>query len=131
MGRILFIRVSAETYDEKDVLRAWPRLYASVWPDSGVDGSDAPKKILRALTPDPKRGALQLADAVMEHVRFGALPEAGRKVLQESADTLERLRAVLDEALGDRDVQKASGLLNAIEDALDAAEMAARDFYGT
>ena len=40
---------------------------------------------------------------------------------------MERLRAELDEALGNRDAQKAFGLTNALEDALDAAEKAARD----
>lgn len=127
MGRILFIRVSAETYDEKDVLKAWPRLYAAIWPDAGADGSASPEKITRALLPDPKRGVLQLADAFVEYAHFGEAPEAGRKALREAADTVERLRAELDEALGNRDAQKAFGLTNALEDALDAAEKAARD----
>ncbi len=127
MGRILFIRVIAENYDEKEVLKAWPKLYAAVWPELGADLSDSPRKITRALTPDPKRGVLQLADALVDHVRFGAMPETERKALQEPAAALEGLRAELDEALGDRNAQKASGLTNAIEDALDRAERAARE----
>ena len=31
MGRILQIRVSAWTYDEDEVLQAWPKLCALVW----------------------------------------------------------------------------------------------------
>ena len=31
MGRILQIRVSAWTYDEEEVLQAWPKLCALVW----------------------------------------------------------------------------------------------------
>ncbi len=119
-SRILFIRVSAETYDEKDLPKAWPKLCALAWPDTETGASS--KKLLPALTPDAKRGVLQLVDALVEHIRFGLMPESMRKALQESAASLESLRADLDEALGDRDVPKASGLAGRIEDALDAAE---------
>ena len=127
MGRILFIRVSAETYDEKDVIRAWPRLYALVWPEAGADPTAPTKKIIRSLVPDQKRGVLQLADAFVEYTHFGDVPEKARQGLKAAADTLERLRAELDDALGNRDVQTASKLTNTIEDALDDAEKAARD----
>jgi len=127
MGRILFIRVSAETYDDKEVLRAWPKLYAMVWPDAWTDSSDSPAKITRDLLPDARRGALQLIDAFVEHVHFGNMPAAARKALGGSAEILERLRADLNEALGNRDAQAASRLTNAIEDALDDAEKFARE----
>ena len=122
MGRILFIRVSAETYDEKDVIKAWPTLYAMVWPDVGLDGSGTPGKITRGLMPDSLRGALQLADAFVEHVHFENMPATVRTALGEPAKILERLRWDLDEALGNRDVWLASKLITAIEDALDDAE---------
>ena len=127
MGRILFIRVSAETYDEKDVLKTWPKLYASVWPDPGVDAGDSPSKITRNMIPARERGVLELVDGFVEYVRFGNMPEKTRKDLQSGADKLERLRGELDEALGNRDVQKASSLTNEIEDALDEAEKAVRE----
>ncbi|MCL1939818.1 MAG: hypothetical protein FWG04_04060 [Desulfovibrionaceae bacterium] len=127
MGRILFIRVSAETYDEKEVIRAWPKLYALVWPDAGADSSDSPGKITRDLLPDSQRGVLQLMDTFVEHVHFGNMSVAARNALAGPAKVLERLRAELNEALGNRDAQTASKLTNAIEDALDSAERAVRE----
>lgn len=126
MGRILFIRVSAATYDERDVLKAWPTLYAAVWPDPGVDGADSPAKIVRKYVPDPGRGALELVDALVEYVRFGSLPEGWKETLRAPADQLEDLRRQMDEALGDQNVQKAQTLTRDIENALDDAEQVAR-----
>ena len=44
MGKLLQIRVSAWTYREEDVVRAWPALTALAWP--------------RPQYPDEKRGVL-------------------------------------------------------------------------
>jgi hypothetical protein len=129
MGHILFIRVSAETYDEKEVIRAWPKLYAMLWPDAyaGADASASPEKIIRALLPDSRRGVLQLVDTFVDYAHFGNMPAAARSALGGPAQKLERLRADLSEALGNRDVQTASRLTDAIEDALDEAEKVARE----
>ena len=35
MGRILTVRVSAVTYDDGEVFRAWPDLCALAWPGQG------------------------------------------------------------------------------------------------
>lgn len=126
MGRNLFIRVSAQTYDERAVLKDWPKLFAAVWPEPGVDGADSPASIARKLVPAPGRGVLELADAFAEYLRFAEMPEERRKRLQPFADKVENARRALDEALGDRDVHKAHELTNTIEDALDEAEKAMR-----
>jgi hypothetical protein len=123
MGRNLFIRVSAETYDEKEVIRAWPVLYALVWPD---EESGSPGKMVRNLLPAAQPGVLQLVDAFVEYVHFGNMSEVAHGALIQAAKTLEEKRAELDEALGNRNVQVASGLAAAIEDALDKAENAAQ-----
>lgn len=125
MSRVLFIRVSAETFNEDDVLKSWPTLCATVWPDAGANKNDKPSRIIKQLAPSPAKGALALVDAFTEHVRFVA-DEAERKALLPYAEKLEGLRKNLDEALGNRDVHKASTLTDAIEDALDEAEKAAR-----
>ena len=126
-GRILFIRVSAVTYDEKDVLKAWPMLYAAVWPDPGVDGADSPAKIARKYVPAPGRGVLELVDALVDYVRFGSLPEGWKDALQAPADRIEGLRRKMDEALGDQNVQTARSLSGDIENALDDAERLVRE----
>ena len=51
MGRILFIRVSAVTFDEKDVIKAWPTLCAVVWPDPELENINSTRKIVRTLAP--------------------------------------------------------------------------------
>jgi len=125
VGRILFIRVSAETYDEKEVIRAWPKLYAMLWPDADSTGS--PGKMVRDLLPESRRGVLQLADAFVERVHFGDVPAGAREALIDAAKIVKRLREDLDAAQGDRDVRVAAGLATAIEDTLDGAEQAMRD----
>lgn len=127
MSRILFIRVSAETYDEKDVLQTWPKLFAAVWPDGLVDAADSPRKILGKLSPDPKKGALELVDGFVEYARFADMPAALRSALEPCAAKLADLREKLDQALGNRDVSRAHTLTNDIEDALDEAEKALRE----
>lgn len=126
MPRILFIRVSAATYDEKDVPKTWPLLYAAVWPDAGLAGEHSPAKLARKLIPAPERGVLELLDALVEHARFAELSDNARKVLVPATERLESLRHELDEALGNRDVKKAESLCVSIENALDDAESAMR-----
>lgn len=126
MPRILFIRVSASTYDEKDVPRTWPMLYAAVWPDKDLEGVDSPKKLARKLAPAREKGALELAEAFAEHARFGDMDAKARQALKDSAGRLEDIRKDLDAALGDRDVKKAEALCSALENALDDAESAMR-----
>lgn len=125
MGNILFIRVSAETYDAKDVPKSWPALYTLIW--GTEDDSPLSKKILPPLAPEVKRGVLQLLDAFVDHARHAKMDEERRKDLLEHAERLYSLRQELDEALGGRDVRKATGLTNAIEDALDKAEKTVRN----
>ena len=127
MGRILFIRVSAVTFDEKDVIKAWPMLCAMVWPDPELDGINSTRKIVRALAPAPGHGVLELVDALTDIVRFGDMPEIWKTALQGPAQQLAELRERMDEALGNRDVPKAHTLTEAIEDALNEAEKAMRE----
>jgi hypothetical protein len=127
MSGILFIRVSAVTYDEKDVLKAWPKLCAAVWPDPGVTDADSPAKIARTLVPAPGRGALELLDGFVEYVRFADAAKAVRAALEPCVKKLEGLRQELDAALGDRNVPEAHELTNLIEEALDETEKALRE----
>lgn len=126
MSRVLFIRVSAKTYDEADVPKSWPMLYAALWPDSSLAGVDSPAKLARKLVPANDRGVLELADGIVEYVHFGAIPAERAAGLKPGANTLEKLRRELDEALGNRDVARAQKLCDNIEEALDGLERALR-----
>jgi hypothetical protein len=128
MPKTLFIRVKAETYDEREVPRTWPVLYNAVWPDKDLEGVNSLKKLARELAPDRAHGALELAQGFVELVRFGDLPEgADKTALRAKAGALESLLQSLDEALGNRDVQAASTACDGVEAALDAVESALRD----
>ena len=93
MGNLLQIRVSAWTYREEDVVRAWPALTALAWP--------------RPQYPDEKRGVLE---AVAEGLREGiGRAAAVKKDLEEAlfqweprkanelSETLEEELATLNE----------------------------------
>jgi hypothetical protein len=121
MSRALFLRVRAETYDEKDVPKNWPMLYMLVWPDSELANVTSPAKLARELLPARGHGVLELAEAVEDIVQFGDIPDCA-SFLQPGAEKLAALRGELAEALGDRDVRSAQRLCDAIEETLDELE---------
>ena len=69
MGKLLQIRVSAWTYREEDVVRAWPALTALAWP--------------RPQYPDEKRGVLELVTALENGLSFEDWPQAVAEGLRE------------------------------------------------
>ena len=123
MGRNLFIRVSAVTYDEKRVAEDWPDLCDLVWPVPGKD--PAREKVAKAFG-GKERGVLQLAAGLLDILEYGDLSEARSARLAPLGKALKAHLAGLEEALGNRDVHKAYTLTNVIEDTLDAMEAALR-----
>ena len=107
MGRMLQIRVSAWTYDEDEVLQAWPKLCALVWSQLDQWGPSG-----------MKRGVTELAGYLPDALRFSDLPEEVKKLLKPGtkkvADILEEMR----KALADWDPRRANTLSDALEEAL-------------
>lgn len=122
MARALFIRVMAQTYDEKEVPETWPSVFAAVWPEPGIEGAGSAKARARLLTPGPHRGVLELIDGFSDYAHYGEMPEDRRKRLIPAADKAMAFKRELEEALGNRDVRKAESLCVAIEESLDEAE---------
>lgn len=133
MGKLLDIRVTAQTYNEEDVAKTWPRLSALVWPQwfskLGLDrvvkdlpgysiGLGAVEKSLGAR----KHGVVELAEALPDLIKFSELPEAVKQALQEPVQEITKINADLAAALGDWDAKKASSLSYALEEALSQAE---------
>ncbi len=112
MGRNLFIRVSTATYNEDAVFKDWPRLCALVRPDN-------PFPVLPKDT-----GPFGVVELLRELADNGAFLPKGpaAEALAPFLPKLARLRQMMDDALGDRDVKKAHALTDEIEDALDEAE---------
>ncbi len=113
MGRILQIQVRAWTYNEDDVPRAWPRLYALVWP-----GADAWSPV------GGKRGVLELADALPDAAEFGGWPAPVRAALADGIRRVSALKKELEAALADWQPTRANEASDRLEDALAELERA-------
>lgn len=112
MGRILTIRVSAQTYRPEDVLTAWPKLFRLVFP-LYVKG-------------DPvHHGVLEFARAVEDVHEYGDWPAAVKERMRDSVTRLSRLRIGLEEALAARKPAEADHLSYDLEDTLDDLEKTA------
>ena len=135
MGKILDIRVMAQTYNEDDVAKAWPRLVLLAWPEwsakLGLDrvSDDLPgysvglSPVEKALG-QRKHGVMELAEALPDLLKFGDLPDNLTRVLKEPVELVDKLKRELDSALGDWNTKSASALTFKLEDALGAAERA-------
>ena len=84
MGKLLQIRVSAWTYREEDVVRAWPALTALAWP--------------RPQYPDEKRGVLELVTALENGLSFEDWPQAVAEGLREGIGRAAAVKKDLEEA---------------------------------
>ncbi|OIQ51453.1 hypothetical protein BerOc1_03406 [Pseudodesulfovibrio hydrargyri] len=113
MGRLLQVRVSAWTYSEDEVRKAWPSLWKLAWQDSGAI---------------PRKGVMELADAVFDAVRAGLIPDNQVKALKADAEKADELRQAIEKALGDWRPGEADKLTYALEDTMDALEDIAADF---
>lgn len=114
MGRIIQIRVSASTPDEKDVERAWPVLNKLVW--------------TRGEFMNPARGAVELAHAAYTAVDAGLIDEKQAEALNDKAREAESLRLRMEAALAERNAAEADTLSYQLEDALDEMETIAKGF---
>ena len=111
MGKILQVRVSAWTYDEDEVVEAWPRLCALVWSQLDKWGPAG-----------MKRGVAELAEYLPDAMRFSDLPEEVKKELRPG---VEKVTSVLNEmrsALASWDPRRANTLSDALEEALSELE---------
>ena len=113
MGRFLQIRVSAKTFSEDEVEKTYKSLWKLAWQDPGVI---------------PKKGVLELAQAIYDGVRAGLIPKDQADKLRDKAEEAEDLRFKLVDALNDRDPKAADKLSYLLEDCLEALEDIAANF---
>ncbi len=129
MGRILTIRVSAVTFDQSEVFRAWPRLCALSWPGQGEVEDGEWKRIVLppAIGPSlgaekPRFGVLELAAALADQARFGDWLSGKKELLRDGLGRLAKAGEDLEAALSDWKPSDAHKASNAMEDALDDME---------
>jgi hypothetical protein len=112
MGKVLQIRVSAQTHDPDDVYRHWPRLSRLAWGE-------------RQFTADTVKGVRELVAALHDLWKFGnEWSPADQEAVGRALPVLRDLDARLAEALADRRPGDADALSYKIEDSLDALEHA-------
>ena len=111
MGRILQIRVSAWTYDEDEVLQAWPKLCAFVWSQLDQWGPAG-----------MKRGVTELAGYLPDALRFSELPDDVKRALLPGVKNVAAILEDMRKALADWDPRKANTLSDALEEALSELE---------
>ena len=113
MGRLLQVRVSAWTYSEDEVRKTWPSLWKLAWQDSDAI---------------PKKGVMELADAIFDAVRAGLIPDDQAKALKENAEKADTLRQAIEKALGEWKPGEADKRIYELEDTMDALEDTAAKF---
>ena len=107
MGRILQIRVSAWTYDEDEVLQAWPKLCALVWSQLDQWGPAG-----------MKRGVTELAGYLPDALRFSELPDDVKRALLPGVKNVAAILEEMRKALADWEPRRANALSDALEEAL-------------
>lgn len=114
MGRVLQIRVSAQTYDPRAVEKRWPGLCALAWPEA-----DMPRGTMRE---DGTVGVLELVAVLGDEVRYGKVDPAVKKALEPLLGEVEGVKARLESALADWKPAEANALSDKLEEALDRLE---------
>ena len=110
MGKVLQIRVTAETYDSDDVYKSWPRLSKIAWGD-------------KRLSEDKTLGVRELVATLQDLWKFGdEWPADTKKMIGDALPNIEELRKRLETALADRNAEQADRISYEIEDALDELE---------
>ncbi|WP_418765258.1 formin-like protein 18 [Mailhella sp.] len=111
MGKILQIRVGAWTYNEDEVVAAWPNLSALVWSELDRWGPEG-----------MRRGVTELAEYLPDSLRFADIPDDVKKRLAPGAEKVSAILKDMRAALADWEPRRANALSDALEDALTALE---------
>ncbi|WP_298067879.1 hypothetical protein [uncultured Mailhella sp.] len=111
VGRILQIRVSAWTYNEDEVVRAWPQLAELVWAQLDRWG---PVGL--------KHGVIELAEYLSDAIRFSDLSDEQKQRLDLCVQTVTTRLAEMRNALANWDPRTANALSEKLEDALTELE---------
>ena len=113
MGKLLQVRVSAWTFNEDEVEKAYPSLWNLVWQDPDVI---------------PKKGVLELTEAVFDAVRVGLIDDHKAEALKDGAEKAEDLRLKIEKFLGEWKAGEADKCIYELEDLLAALEDIAEKF---
>ncbi len=109
MGKILQIRVTAQTFKKEDVEKQWPKLYAVAWPN-------APRGVRQP------GGVSEMVDELEDQFRFGEIAVDVKAELGKALPALMSCKTKMQEALADWDPATADSLSYQLEDLLSDLE---------
>jgi hypothetical protein len=124
MGELLQIRVTAWTWRPEDVEETWLGLYTLAWPAPPPPPSTPP---VTTSAPTPKRGVLEMVEALDEQSRFGSWSKETEQILESGLKKVLTIKALLEKALGDWNPSLAEKRSNELEDALTELDDKATD----
>ncbi|AGW15125.1 hypothetical protein [Megalodesulfovibrio gigas] len=106
MGRHLQVIVSAYTYRPEDIEKVWPRLHHLAWGTVPTAG------------PQPKKGVLELVEALDDALNFGNHPKDVKAALERKLAVAKSRKRSLENALADWKPGEANALSDQLEDVL-------------
>ncbi|XPV74990.1 MAG: hypothetical protein ACNI27_10140 [Desulfovibrio sp.] len=112
MGKILQVRVTASTFDDRDVERAWPKLHELGF---GYESAGTPLD-------SRSKGVLQLVEALEDRLSISMLPENIIEIASDSILKADELRKGIQDALAEWDARTADKLTYELEDLMDDLE---------
>lgn len=116
MGRLLQIRVMAQTFRPADVEAAWPRLCRLAWPEA------YPERGAPGGPPPAERGVLELVQALSDQASFGGMSKDLSKALTPAIMGVFALKERVEDALADWKPAEANRASDDLEKALDELE---------
>ena len=106
MGRHLQVIVTAYTYRPEDIEKVWPRLHHLAWGAVPATG------------PQPKKGVLELVEALDDALLFGKHPKEVKAALEPRLAVAKSRKRSLENALADWKPGEANALSDQLEDVL-------------
>lgn len=113
MGKVLQIRVMAQTYDEPEVEKNWPYLVKTAWQEPQPQGRP--------------HGVFELVDDLKDRLELGMMPDEKAEAMSETIRRAYDLKIRLEKALGDWKASEANTISYDLEETLSAAEKIAAD----
>ncbi len=108
MGAVLQIRVSAWTYDEREMEKRWPKLVGLAWQPGVLF--------------EPTKGVLEMVSALGQRLEAGLLADEQRNALGDGIRKAVALKQSLEDYLAEWKPADANKVSDELEDGLDQVE---------
>lgn len=111
MGNILLVKVTATTFDEKEVKKRYPKLSALVWNEKD-----------KYIPASQYYGILDLITSLEQSLQYASWEEEVKSLLSSPIQELSKMKKELDKLILDWKPKEANPLTYSIEEKLDELE---------